>query len=203
MQANDQPSLADQVRDLRARHGWTLQHMSAKTGIPLSTLSKVEHGQLSLSYEKLLQLCRGLGIQVSELFYGPAPLPPPRVMARRSLGSADRALRVSAGRHEYFYLCTDLLNKRMTPLLATIRVQDTNGDWPLQPRTGEEFVHVLEGRLEVRSEFYGPMILEAGQSIYLDADMAHTYVPAEGCKEARVLAVCAGAFDGGDGMPQP
>jgi transcriptional regulator with XRE-family HTH domain len=50
------------------REGWTLKEMSAKSGIPVSTLSKVEHDRLTLTYDKLQQLAQRLGLRMSELF---------------------------------------------------------------------------------------------------------------------------------------
>jgi transcriptional regulator with XRE-family HTH domain len=39
------------LRSLRVRNGWTLKQMSARSGIPLSTLAKVEHDRLTLTYD--------------------------------------------------------------------------------------------------------------------------------------------------------
>ena len=62
------PTLGVLLRGLRAREGWTLKEMSAKTGIPVSTLSKIEHDRLTLTYDKLQQLGQRLGLRMSELF---------------------------------------------------------------------------------------------------------------------------------------
>src|SRR3546814_8140740 len=40
------PTIGSLLRSLRARNGWTLKEMSERCGIPLSTLSKVEHDRL-------------------------------------------------------------------------------------------------------------------------------------------------------------
>ena len=64
----DRPTLGLLLRDLRARKGWTLKEMSERTGIPVSTLSKVEHDRLTLTYDKLLQVSEGLKIPLAELF---------------------------------------------------------------------------------------------------------------------------------------
>ena len=59
--------------------------------------------------------------------------------------------------------------------------------------TGEEFVYVLSGRINVVTEFYDPVILDVGESIYIDGNMGHAYLAAKGCEEATVLALCSGA----------
>ena len=52
---------------------------------------------------------------------------------------------------------------------------------------------MLEGRAEVHTEFYDPIVLEAGQSVYIDSNMGHAYIAAEGCEEVVLLGVCSSA----------
>lgn len=74
---SQQPTIGGLLRSLRARNQWTLKQMSQHSGIPLSTLSKIEHDRLSLTYDKLLQLSQRLDISMSELF-AETPTPPDR-----------------------------------------------------------------------------------------------------------------------------
>ena len=62
------PTLGRILRALREQRGWTLKEMSERSGIPVSTLSKVEHDRLTLTYDKLQQLSQKLNIRMSELF---------------------------------------------------------------------------------------------------------------------------------------
>ncbi len=55
-----QSTLGILLRSLRLRNGWTLRQMSQRTSIPVSTLSKVEHDRLTLTYDKLVQLSQRL-----------------------------------------------------------------------------------------------------------------------------------------------
>ena len=86
------PTIGGLLRSLRARKGWTLKQMSEHSGIPLSTLSKVEHDRLTLSYDKLLQLAQRLQLRMSELFAEEAEAPEPAVTARRSIGRIEDAI---------------------------------------------------------------------------------------------------------------
>ena len=54
----EQPRLGQCLRAVRHRHGLTLQDVVERTGVALSTLSKVENDQMSLTYDKLLQKTR-------------------------------------------------------------------------------------------------------------------------------------------------
>ena len=58
---------------------------------------------------------------------------------------------------------------------------------------GEEYIYILEGPVEIHTEFYEPVVLQAGESIYIDSTMGHAYVVPEGCEEALVLGVCSSA----------
>ena len=58
---------------------------------------------------------------------------------------------------------------------------------------GEEYIHVIEGRAEVHTEFYDPIVLEAGEAVYIDSNMGHAYIAAEGCEEVLLLGVCSSA----------
>ena len=40
------------------------------------------------------------------------------------------------------------------------------------------------------------MVLHVGESIYIDSNMGHAYLAAEGCEEAIVLGVCSSAHEG-------
>ena len=190
------PTLGTVMKSIRARNGWTLKEMSAKSGIPVSTLSKVEHDRLTLSYDKLQQLSQRLSIRMSDLFAEEEGDSAPRVTGRRSVGTIDQAVRVTTDNYDYHYLCTDLRQKRMIPIITRIRTHSAREFGDLVRHQGEEFIYVLEGEIEIHTEFYDPVTLKTGQGIYLDSSMGHAYVVADGFDEALVLGVCSSADDG-------
>jgi transcriptional regulator with XRE-family HTH domain len=187
------PTLGGVLKALRNRNGWTLKEMSERTGIPLSTLSKVEHDRLTLTYDKLQQLGERLNLRMSELFAEPDPARESAVTARRSIGRVETALRVNTHNYDYYFLCTELRRKRMIPILTKIRAKSLDEFGALVQHAGEEYIFVVAGRIEVHTEFYDPVVLEAGQSIYIDSKMGHAYLAADGCEEATVLGVCSSA----------
>ncbi len=193
---SDAPTLGSFLRRLRGQEGWTLKQMSERTGIPVSTLSKIEHNRLTLSYDKLLQLAQRLGLRMSELFAESAEPADPQqqpVTARRSVGKLDRAVRVETANYDYFYMNTELRRKRMIPIVTKIRARSVEEFGELVRHSGEEFIYVLEGAVEVHTEFYDPVVLHEGESIYIDSNMGHAYIAADGCAEATVLGVCSSA----------
>src|SRR6478672_6002733 len=184
------PTLGCILRELRSHRGWTLKEMSEHSGIPVSTLSKVEHDRLTLTYDKLLQLSQKLNIRMSELF-AEGEGDEEGVTARRSIGRQEDSIRVTTPNYDYYYLCTEIRKKRMIPVLTKIRAKSLSEFGDLVRHSGEEYVHVLEGQIVVHTEFYDPVVLAEGEGIYIDSNMGHGYVAAEGCDEALVLGVCS------------
>ena len=110
--------LSEQLRLIRQRRGWTLRDVAERTGLAISTLSKVEHDQMSLTYDKLVQLAHGLEIGFAELFAPPEH--PTMVTARRSITRNGDGVLQRTANYEYRYLCTELADKRMVPVVTRI-----------------------------------------------------------------------------------
>lgn len=187
-------TLGSLIGTLRRQKKWTLRQMSEKVGVPLSTLAKVEQDKLSLTYDKLQQFTARLGLTMTEFLAQadpPATDAPTVVTARRSLTRDDNSILVSTPNYDYEYLCADLREKRMVPILTRIRAHDIAEFGEPVQHQGEEFVFVLEGTIEVHLQFYTPIVLKAGQGVYIDSTMGHAYV-AKDCESALVLGVCSG-----------
>jgi transcriptional regulator with XRE-family HTH domain len=184
------PTLGSLLRSLRLRNRWTLKEMSERSSIPVSTLSKVEHDRLTLTYDKLVQLSQRLNIPISELF-ADAGAAEPAVTARRSIGHVEDAVRVNTKNYDYYYLCPELRKKRMVPILTRIRAKSAEEFGALVHHSGEEYIYVLKGVIKVLTEFYDPVVLSVGESIYIDSNMGHAYVTGDGCDEATVLGMCS------------
>src|ERR1700756_3901573 len=173
--SGERSTLGSLISLVRQRNGWTLREMSEKVGIPLSTLAKVEQDKLSLSYDKLQQFTSRLGLTLVEFLAhdASARAPSPVVTARRSLGSPGNSVNVATPNYDYEYLCADLREKRMVPIISRIRAHSLDEFGKLVRHPGEEFIYVLEGAIEVHLQFYTPVTLTAGQSIYIDSTMGH------------------------------
>lgn len=191
--AGGRRTLGAVITDLRTRNGWTLKEMSQRCGIPVSTLSKVEHDRLSLTYDKLQQLSERLNISIADLFVEEDMAPSTTILGRRSVGSIDSAVRVDTPNYEYYYVCTELRQKRMVPVITRIHAQSLEEFGQLVRHPGEEFIYVVEGAMVVHTEFYDPIELKAGESIYIDSGMGHAYVCAPGYAETLTVGVMSSA----------
>jgi len=76
----------------------------------------------------------------------------------------------------------------MKPLINRVSPEDPNHPVENIAHHGEEFVHVLRGSVEIRTEAYQTVLLEAGDSIYFDSAMPHSYVSGD-ANEAEVCVI--------------
>ena len=78
---NELAGVPARLRALRHEHGTTLAQVSARTGISVSTLSRLESGGRKPTLEQLLPLARAYGVALDDLV-GPPPTADPRVRRR-------------------------------------------------------------------------------------------------------------------------
>ena len=186
----------DHIRTVRKRLSLTLADVAGRTGLAVSTLSKLEKGNVSLSYDKLMLLSKGLGVDMAELLTDApsARATPPGGSGRRVVQRAGEGQDVQTRSYGQTYLAAELLNKRFTPMIAEARARNMDefkaefGDFIRHP--GEEFAYVLEGVIEFHSELYAPVLLHPGDSIYFDSEMGHAYLKASD-GPCRLVASCA------------
>ena len=179
--------LAHKLRLLRRNADLTLQQLSQRCGISVSTLSKIEHGQLSPTYEKIAALAKGLDIEVGELF---SPMHQPAMLGRRSVTRHQTGTLHATAQYAYEMLHTDLADKRFIPLLTTITAHERTAFPKLLNHDGEEMLYVLSGEILMYSDCYAPLTLSAGDSCYFDSAMGHACISV-GDEDARVLWVCS------------
>jgi transcriptional regulator with XRE-family HTH domain len=192
------------LKTLRKRNGWTLTVVSERTGVPVSTLSKLENGKMALTFDKLLRISQGLDIDFSRLL-GPAAGAAfdrgefarrgdsgvsDTFRGRRSVTRAGEGKLIEGHYGDYLYLASELLNKRMIPMLGEVRARSLEEFGEFHRHPGEEHLYVLEGELELHTEIYEPLRLKKGDSIYFDSRVGHAYL-AVGTETCRVYSVCA------------
>jgi transcriptional regulator with XRE-family HTH domain len=189
---DDLPPLGRLLRERRAHHGWTLAEVATMTGIAASTLSKIENGLLSPTYDKILQLARGLGVEIADLFSSGETASPPVVVARRSVSRQHEGQRLETEYYSYTYLCSDVAHKRIIPIRVEVRATEPEQMGGLSSHVGEEYVEVLEGRMRLYSDYYEPIELDPGDSVYLDSTMKHGYLSV-GDDPCVIMVMCSSA----------
>jgi len=166
-------NLGERVRELRKERGWTLEQAAVQAGLARSTLSKIENGQMSPTYEALKKLAEGLAISVPQLFTPPSRA---QVSGRMAVTKQGEGQAHATATYEHELLAGPLRAKQMLPYRARIRARDVAEFDGWVRHDGEEFLYVLTGVVRLYTEFYEPVDLRRGDSAYYDATMGHNVI---------------------------
>ena len=165
--------LGARVRELRKARDWTLEQAANQAGLARSTLSKIENGQMSPTYEALKKLAVGLQISVPQLFTAPQK---DQVNGRISLTKSGEGAAHATATYEHELLAETLTKKQMLPYRARVRARSMDEFDGWVRHDGEEFLYVLTGVIRLYTEFYEPIEMRRGDSAYYDATMGHNVV---------------------------
>jgi len=178
--------LGARVRDISKSRGWTLKEVAIRTGLAISTISKMERGEISLTYDRFMRLAQGLGLDVGELFDSHAE---GFTAATVSVTRAGEAPLHRSDTYDYEMLGSDVSGKHMVPMVGRIKAHSFAKFEDYISHPGEEFIYVLEGEITVHLKGKEPVRLTKGDSIYFDSGIGHAYVSGSQA-DAMVLGVC-------------
>ena len=173
------------VRDLRKAKGWTLEQAAVQAGLARSTLSKIENGQMSPTYDALKKLAVGLEISVPQLFTPPAA---EQINGRMAVTKSGEGAAQATATYEHELLADTLRKKNMLPYRARIRARQMEEFDGWVRHDGEEFLYVLTGTVRLYTEFYEPVEMKRGDSAYYDASMGHNVISTS-AEDATILWV--------------
>ncbi|MDQ7977018.1 XRE family transcriptional regulator [Paraburkholderia sp. SARCC-3016] len=181
--------LGRRVRAARVALDLTLENASRLCGVSRSTLSKVENGLMSPTFDVLQKIVLGLKIDLTDLF---GATQKPGAGGRRAVTRKDGGQRHAYRGYQMELLATDLAHKAMLPFRIRISAHtlDAFDDWGRHE--GEEFLYVISGSVCLYSELYAPTHLNAGDSIYFDSRTGHAAVSTSE-EDADVLWMATGA----------
>ncbi|MEO0357829.1 MAG: XRE family transcriptional regulator [Pseudomonadota bacterium] len=165
--------LGQRVRDLRKARSWTLEQAATQAGLARSTLSKIENGQMSPTYDALKKLATGLEISIPQLFTSPVK---GQVNGRLAVTKSDETANHATATYEHELMASSLTKKRMLPYRAQVRARSMDEFDGWVRHDGEEFLYVLTGVVCLYTEFYEPVEMRRGDSAYYDATMGHNVV---------------------------
>ena len=201
LEDNPGVALARRTKRIRKAKGMTLSEVEAKSGITASTISKIEKGTMSPSYANLIRLSKGLGVDIVELVSEDTNQVP---KTRRSITRFGDGPVHSIGTHDYRLLCSDIMSKKMQPMLAKIYAQslhefkatsDKSGESsPFFSHEGEEVLFVHSGEVILHTQYYAPLRLCAGDCAYIDSTMGHICLRGSD-EDAYVFWVCSNGKD--------
>ncbi|MBU4609265.1 helix-turn-helix transcriptional regulator [Achromobacter sp. GG226] len=184
----DRLTMGERLRALRKGAGLTLRELSARSGVTLPTLSKMELGRVSISYEKFAAVARALDVDIARLFdpQAAAPVAVPTFVRSSPAG----APLYTSDHYAHHMLAVDYPGKWMTPVHGRILARSL-GDFPeFMRHPGQEFVTVLTGAVRICFETGEHVDLKPTESAYFDSGVGHVYVSTSR-RHAEVLIVMA------------
>jgi len=184
--AEPHQELAQRIRRWREARGWNQQALAERSGFARSTLSKIENGLLSPTFEILLKLAQGFGCALSDLVRAEAPALVGRMVVDR--GAPGPAIDNPTAR--LWPLGAELRGRPFQSMLVEFTQDDLAafGDW--NRHDTDDMLHVLSGTLILHSEGYAPAILHPGDTVHFDGTMAHACLKG-GADPCRCLYVYA------------
>lgn len=174
--------IAPRLVGLREGIGWTVKEMADLLGVKEEKVAAYESGSTEIPVGYMLDVSRLCRVDLTTLISGREPHLKSHALVRKGEGfSVDR--RVD---YDYKSLGYKFAGREMEPFLISVPPK-TGEEMVETSHRGQEFVYVLEGRLELRLGGE-PLILEAGDSLYFNSETPHALRGLDG-KDAKFLDV--------------
>jgi transcriptional regulator with XRE-family HTH domain len=173
------------MRDIRKRRKMTLEQLSERTGISVSSLSRIENTQLGLTIEKVEKLADALGVTPETLVSRSRPSHEPAPDRRSPTRAAsdlrfivDRASHRAARAYRELsieYLFDGSAERSLDCMHLTVQaISVWDSEFVRHP--GEKIIYVISGAAVIYCEKRSPLILEPGDSLYMDGTVWHSVV---------------------------
>ncbi|ADI14437.1 helix-turn-helix domain-containing protein [Truepera radiovictrix] len=175
--------LGHRLRALRLAHGYTLQQVAERSGLSRSFLSMLENGRTNVSAVRLQKLAGVFGLGLSDLLPNEGGQSGLRVLRA---GEGERLAGFPPGVEATLYFRDP--HRRVQPVHLTLGPGAVNHNE--EGHAGDEFLLVLEGRVEVAVGEGDFTVLEAGDAAFYSSALRHTYRN-PGPETARLLTLNA------------
>jgi transcriptional regulator with XRE-family HTH domain len=161
--------LGARVRELRREWGLTLDALAKRSGVSRAMISKLERGEKNPTLVVAAKIAEGLGIDLPELL---------GIEERREAVVVPRdrrpVMRDPQTGFERQLLSPTFVGRGAEFVRNIIPEGSTSGEFPPHRRGVEEYVLVEKGRLKaiLGGDEY---LLEEGDALYFEADVAHRF----------------------------
>lgn len=174
--------IGGRIRELRKRHGLTLEELAEQVGCSASYLSRLERDVSAPTQSRLVGLCRVFKCDISTLWRRPERIPP------EPLRPGDRKIVFSPDRKGRLELLTDCVAGNPRFEVGILSIEPRAQATPRDSRNGEILLFVLSGQLDVElgAVRYN---LSAGDAIHFPAVVPHSYFNSSN-EDASVL-ICS------------
>lgn len=174
-------NLGSALRAVRTSRRLSLAEVAEATRISASFLSLVELGKSDITIGRLTRLAEFYRVSFADLLGGAEATDAEviRTHEQRLLHSPAEGIDI--------YLLTADTKRTMLPMLLSFEPGAELAEFGRHE--GEEFVHVLEGSLELEIEGGESRLLDAGDSAYYSAERPHLFRNARADAPLRLMCV--------------
>lgn len=167
----DRATLGKRLRSARKALRFTLVNLAMYSGVSVTTISRAERGELTLSWDKFSALAAALDIDIGALFAGATEhvdrLHQP-LLTRSGEGIVYKGRYMS-----YEFLANQASGKRMNPARGFIHAREVK-EYTSHP--GEEFIFILNGTASVEFEDGRSFPLGPGDTLYYSSIIGHAFI---------------------------
>jgi len=179
-------NVGERLKMARENRGLTLQDISQRTGFDIELLTGIEEGKIAPPLGTIIRLSKALEMKMGYFIAGDEEKAYTIVRRKdRKIVSRYDAKKAKYYGYEYESLAPHKKNRHMEPFLVTLH--PSRADAERSTHDGQEFIFVLQGRVEVRLE-NDVHVLEPGEAIYYDSTVPHL-VKCHGDDLAKIIAV--------------
>jgi transcriptional regulator with XRE-family HTH domain len=181
-------NIGSKIKSIRESKNITLEQLAQRSGLTEDLIVRIEENQNLPSLAPIIKIARVLGVRLGTFLDDNQNLGP--VVCRKGVQIKGVSFSSEvAGSHNnlnFFSLAQSKVGRHMEPFLIDID-SASSADYQLSTHEGEEFLYVLEGKIEVS---YGKTnyVIAEGESIYYDSIVEHN-VHAADASHAKILAV--------------
>lgn len=168
MAPGDESPLSGRVRELRRRHGWTLDELAERSGVSRSMLSQIERGRANPTVGIAVRIAAALGAPIGDLLEAA-----PRTRRIETIRAGDAAAVYRDDGQVLLRTLSPLHLERDVELYELTLAPGAALDSAAHFRGTREVLSVARGQLEVTSGA-DRVELESGDSAHYPSDITHT-----------------------------
>ncbi len=168
-------TIGRRIRELRKGKALTIKKMASGVGVSVGLISQIENEQVTPAISTLMKISSFLGVDITYFF---------QAEERGELFTVVRGKeRFTSSRrgvgetfdlgYTYEALAFKQAKKHMEPFIVTFDMKE-KGDTAFFSHEGEEFIYIMEGKVEFCIEDKST-ILEENDSLYFDSSKLHGY----------------------------
>lgn len=169
MSTQDKPykEIAPRLAGLRDAVGISPEDLAAKVGVTAADVSRYESGEVEIPVSYLTDVARECNVDLTALISGGDAHLHGYSIVRKGQGLSVQRRKD----YDYQNLASRFTNRRMEPFIVRVPPK-AESELSFNYHRGQEFIYMLEGRLEVR---LGDKVhvLEAGDSMYFSSRIPH------------------------------